>query len=219
MAELTQDSAKQKAQAQGRKQALEMLRAGKTPEEVAGALVKKGLSQKQAERIASRADDAVQAEISGRPARVCVQCGERVSRRAQFCDACGAKQPDEHDREFYRTQLEPNLVKGRKWIGAVAILYALGGIAFFLLTENPAVLIINLVLAAVQTGLWYWAKTNLLAAAVTALAIFVTVHLASAIIEPSSIFQGIVIKVVFVMVLAQTIRTAMEARSVSGAMA
>jgi hypothetical protein len=198
-----------------------MLRTGKTPDEVVARLVKRGMSEGDAAQLVERADDALQEELAGARGKKsidrCLQCGKPMAKRAQFCDGCGARVIDEHDRDWDRTQIAPHLEKGRKWIGAVAILYALGGVMFFVMTEDPMVLVVNLVLAAIQVGLWQWAKSSLLPAAVTALALFVTVHLASAIIEPESLVRGIIVKIIFITVLIQTIRAALEARSLQSA--
>jgi hypothetical protein len=203
------------------KTAQSMLRTGKTPDEVVARLVKRGMSEGDAAQLVERADDALQEELAGARGKKsidrCLQCGKPMAKRAQFCDGCGARVIDEHDRDWDRTQIAPHLEKGRKWIGAVAILYALGGVMFFVMTEDPMVLVVNLVLAAIQVGLWQWAKSSLLPAAVTALALFVTVHLASAIIEPESLVRGIIVKIIFITVLIQTIRAALEARSLQSA--
>ena len=195
---MAHDGSSQPKNGDPQKKALGMLRLGKAPDEVVSRLLKEGMTQAEAEALVERADDALQDELRrGTPPK--------------------AKALDGVDREWDRTQIEPQLEKGRKWIGAVAILYVLGGLMFFFLTQNTMVLVVNLVLAGIQAGLWLWAKQNLLPAAVTALVLFVTVHLASAVVDPSSLFQGIIVKVIFIVVLAQTIRTALEARALRGA--
>ena len=219
--EVAERARRREGLARARKTALRMLRSGKSTETVVAHLQGDGIDRKAAQRLVERVDDRLQEELHGgkRAEGGCAQCGEAMPADARFCEHCGAKVLDEHEQDWHRTQIEPHLVKGRKWIGAVAILYALGGIVVFALTENGLVMGVNFALALIQTGLWFWAKSSLLPAAVTSLVLFVTVHLASAVIDPSTIVSGIFIKVVFVMVLLQTIRAGLQVRSLRAARA
>lgn len=61
-------------------------------------------------------------------------------------------------------------------------------------------------------GLWVWAKKSVLPAILVALAVFATVHVASAIVAPKTIVQGIVIKIFAVIVLTKGVRAALAAR-------
>src|SRR5262245_30998569 len=134
MASTSIESKESTTQQQAWKTAQSMLRTGKAPDEVVARLVKKGMSEGDAVELVERADDALQNELAGARGKKsvdrCLQCGKPMAKRAQFCDGCGARVIDEHDREWDRTQIAPHLEKGRKWIGAVAILYALGGVMF-----------------------------------------------------------------------------------------
>lgn len=179
--------------------------------------VEAGISRKVAQRAVDRADDALQAQLDGRrTAPQCVQCQEPLARGAVYCDGCGARVPEKTDLEFHRTQIEPRLTKGRKWLGAMAILYAIGGIVYGVMLEDVAVGAVNLVLAGVQTGLWQWSTKSLLPAAVTSLVMFVTIHLLEAVVDPASLVRGLLIKVLFITGLVQTIRAALETRSLLG---
>ncbi|HMR09692.1 MAG TPA: hypothetical protein PKA88_28135, partial [Polyangiaceae bacterium] len=102
------------------------------------------------------------------------------------------------------------------WLGAMAILYAIGGIVYGGMLEDVAVGAVNLVLAGVQTGLWQWSTKSLLPAAVTSLVMFVTIHLLEAVVDPASLVRGLLIKVLFITGLVQTIRAALETRSLLG---
>ena len=63
-----------------------------------------------------------------------------------------------------------------------------------------------------MAGLWVWAKKSLLPAILVALAVFVTVHVASAIIDPKTIVQGIIIKIVALVALTRGVKAALAAR-------
>lgn len=73
-------------------------------------------------------------------------------------------------------------------------------------------LYINLALSLVYFGLWYWARQNPYMAALLALLLFVGVHAVSAIVEPSSLAQGILIKVLFVAALTRAVMAGHAAR-------
>lgn len=177
------------------------------------------------EELVQDADAALRAEQAGgvihdpyapwRPPkrrRYCIACDAELPEDDRFCEACGAAVLSESDEDRYRQQIEPALAKGRKWIAIVGALYIPGGLLFYATTEDPLVLWINFALALIHAGLWHWAKTNLLPAALTALVIFVTLHLADAVVDPSMLLRGVIIKVVFIVVLARAVSAGMEAR-------
>lgn len=53
---------------------------------------------------------------------------------------------------------------------------------------------IMVALAVIFLGLWWWAQTNAFGAALTALLLYATVTLVSALVEPESLLKGIIIK-------------------------
>ncbi len=79
-------------------------------------------------------------------------------------------------------------------------------------SEPRQILFLNILLAALMGGLWVWAKKSVLPAILVALAVFATVHVASAIVAPKTIVQGIVIKIFAVIVLTKGVRAALAAR-------
>lgn len=74
-------------------------------------------------------------------------------------------------------------------------------------------LVVNLVLAGVYFVLWLWAKRKPLPATVIALLLFVTTHVINAVLEPSTIYQGILIKILFTLALVRAIAAANEERT------
>lgn len=209
----TEKSERRERRKQARHKALKLLRDGLSPEQVTKRLLKGGLTEAEATRAVERADDRLQTELEETSRAACSQCGKPLAESATFCDACGTKVPDAATLHFHRTQIQPYLIKGRKWLGAMCILYALGGILFGVVMESMLVLAINMVLAGIQFGLWQWSKKNLLPAAITSLVLFVTLHLVDAVADPASLARGILVKVLFVIALAQAIRAGLEARA------
>jgi hypothetical protein len=79
-------------------------------------------------------------------------------------------------------------------------------------------LVVNIGLAFVYFGMWIWAKRNALAATVTALLLFITVIGVNAVYEPSSLAQGIIVKIFFIAALAKAISAAQEERRIQAQM-
>lgn len=79
-------------------------------------------------------------------------------------------------------------------------------------SEPRQLLFLNVFLAALMGGLWLWAKKSVLPAMLVALAVFATVHVASAIIDPKTIIQGIYIKIFAIVMLTRGVRAALSAR-------
>lgn len=80
-------------------------------------------------------------------------------------------------------------------------------------------LVVNTALAVIYFGLWIWAKRNVFAAALTALLIFITVVVVSALLEPASLLQGILIKILVVIGLSSAVSAGYRARKLSGKLA
>jgi len=79
--------------------------------------------------------------------------------------------------------------------------------------EPYQILIVNLVLAAIMGGLWVWARRAPLPAIACALALFVVVQLVSAVVDPSSIVKGILIKLIALAALGKGLKAALDARA------
>jgi len=81
--------------------------------------------------------------------------------------------------------------------------------------EPWGVLIVNLILAIVMTILAFWGKRAPLAATLVALATYAVVVVTNAIISPASIGQGVVIKIMVVLLLYRGISGALALRTAS----
>jgi hypothetical protein len=79
--------------------------------------------------------------------------------------------------------------------------------------EPYRVLIVSLILAGLMAVLWIWARREPLPAIGCALALFVVVQVVGGVIEPSSIYQGIFIKVLALAALGKGLKAALAARA------
>ncbi len=78
-------------------------------------------------------------------------------------------------------------------------------------------LVVNVALSIIYFGLWFWAKKNPYAASLVALLLFLTVIVISAVYEPSTLYQGILIKILFIAALAKAVTAGREERRMLGA--
>jgi len=85
----------------------------------------------------------------------------------------------------------------------------------FLVLMNSAdtiTTVVMVVIAALFFGLWAWAKHNPLAAAIAGLVVFVSLHLADAIADPTALLRGVVLKIVVVVMLVRAISAGIKHR-------
>jgi uncharacterized membrane protein len=74
------------------------------------------------------------------------------------------------------------------------------------------VLGLNLLLALVMAGLWMWSKRTLLPAIIAALGIYVAVQVASALYDPATLAQGVILKVLVIVALVKGVQSALAAQ-------
>lgn len=155
----------------------------------------------------------------------CPQCQAAMPATERFCGDCGL------DREAYlagEALSGPALASARRWILAVAVLMSIGTLILYMqLGEHAAAQGISdfesLRLYAVAPvaaltlcffGLWLWARKQPFAAAVVALALFVTLQVVNTILDPSTLVQGLIFKVIVTCVLIGAVRAGLQAQRV-----
>lgn len=77
-------------------------------------------------------------------------------------------------------------------------------------------LVVNVALSVIYFGLWFWAKKNAYAASLVALLLFLTVIVISAVYEPSTLYQGVLIKILFIAALVKAVTAGREERRMLG---
>lgn len=77
-------------------------------------------------------------------------------------------------------------------------------------------LVVNIGLSVIYLGLWFWAKSNPYAAALVALLLFLTVIVISAVYEPATLAQGILVKILFIAALGKAVVSGREERRILG---
>jgi hypothetical protein len=191
----------------------------------------------------------------------CQSCQNPLRIGDQHCSGCG-RAVTEQDRAILQERLESSDYnahqRGKKvrdaarWIGALAILFAVSGVLMFAFQfsqvdralanlnqfqddeqlapidgknytaaelraavqrEPYQILIVNLIVAALMGGLWMWGKRAPLPAIACAFALFLVVHVGSAMVDPKTIAQGLLIKIIAIVVLAKGLKSALEVRA------
>lgn len=188
----------------------------------------------------------------------CGACPAQLRVNDEVCSGCGrqvttGERATLHQLDYQGMLREAKVRDGSKWIGVLAILFAVSGVLMFFLTQSQAnealahlrqfddgavlqpingktytagelralvqrepnqVLVVNLLVAGLMTVLWVWARRAPLPAIACAFALFLVVHVGSAMIDPSSIPKGILIKVLAIVILGKGLKAAVEARAV-----
>jgi hypothetical protein len=91
------------------------------------------------------------------------------------------------------------------------VTYTAGELRKRVIWEHRGVLVVNLLLAAIMVVLAWWSKQRALPAILIATAIFVTVQVTAAIVDPKTLMQGLVLKAIVVAVLVKGIKGALSA--------
>jgi hypothetical protein len=75
------------------------------------------------------------------------------------------------------------------------------------------IFIVNLALGAIMLALYFWAQSAPLPAVLVATCVYVMVQVVGAVLDPTSLTKGIIIKVLAIVVLFSGIRAALEQRN------
>jgi len=91
--------------------------------------------------------------------------------------------------------------------------YTVGELRKQLVWEPWGVLIVNFILAAVMAGLAIWAKRSPLPAVIVATATYLVVVVANAMVDPATIAQGWIVKILVIAYLIKGIKAALALRT------
>lgn len=160
----------------------------------------------------------------------CPHCHNQVPEADTFCQQCGypVRGTEEQINEFNyqigykQMQLDDShtgVRKGRNSLYVVAGIFALYGLIYYAMNDQAqdaiALLVTNIVLAVVFLMLGYWSMKKPIAALISGLSLFVAIHLLNAIVDPMTLVQGILIKVLVIVYLVRALQSAFEAQKIS----
>lgn len=170
----------------------------------------------------------------------CPHCRAVNPPGAQFCGACGKALPSaEHGgprvltpqdlasikagQQLQSEELARQVKKASGALLAVAVLQTFFGAVLLLMNQGGASAIRNIPLTPAAFigifgvgilffGLYLWARRSPFPAAICGLVIFVTVHALDALADPRTILQGILVKIIVIVVLARAVSAGVKHR-------
>ena len=153
----------------------------------------------------------------------CSNCRTVLTMEDTFCGKCGfPERGTEEEQRDYRLKISSRkrLLMGanKKVKDAKIALYVLAGlnvvvgIIYWASSDDFASLISSLVLAVIYLLLVAWSDKQPFAAILTGFIIYITIQLLAAVVEPTSLFSGIIIKVIIISVFIKGIKSAREAQ-------
>ena len=96
------------------------------------------------------------------------------------------------------------------------VVYTVAELRSLVVWESRSILAINLALAAAMVGLFFWAKKAPFPAIVAAAAVYAAVIVSNAVIDPATLLQGVVMKIIIVSFLARGIKSELHLRARAG---
>ncbi len=118
-------------------------------------------------------------------------------------------------KEFSLEGYDKSIKNARMALFVVAGLQLLFGIIMGLIQGGEMdlyIIVFSIVVAAIFIGLGLWTKSKPYTAIVTGLIVFICLHLIDAIYDPSSIKNGIIMKILVIVYLVKSINDAKEAQ-------
>lgn len=144
----------------------------------------------------------------------CWKCGREAKLSVAFCESCGARLKADLAVDAAVPGLTAAGVHkaGRdaaKALLAVAVLQVVFGAVMIYgtntLPPTPPVFFTVFGIGAAFFGLFLWARRNPFPAAVVGLVLFVSVHLFEAVMDPHSLYRGLIMKAIVIVVLARAV--------------
>ncbi|MEM1211635.1 MAG: zinc ribbon domain-containing protein [Planctomycetota bacterium] len=166
--------------------------------------------------------------MSGLP---CPHCDAFVQSRDTFCTECGKAVGTSSfsgptltdDKSLGRSsvgkelQSDAMLKKAKSASGALLAVAILQLVALAVLAgllpagpDKNLVLVVVGAISAVYWGLWWWSRSSPFPAALTGLIVYLTMLGVGAALDPSTLFQGILIKVIIVVVLVRAVQAGLQ---------
>ncbi|AYL95979.1 zinc ribbon domain-containing protein [Mucilaginibacter celer] len=163
------------------------------------------------------------------PAERCTYCNTEIKAEDTFCTQCGypVKGTETEQNHFIseREIQEIDLFTYNKSLRqATNTLYYLSGIFVFaaliyfgLHKDDPdvvAVVITNIIMAAIFLVLGSYSKRKPLACLVSGLSLYVIVQVLNAVVSPTSLLQGILVKIIIIGYMIRGIKSAMDVEKI-----
>jgi len=151
----------------------------------------------------------------------CSQCEAQINPNQVFCSICGFPEQgsDSEKSKFHANRVmkkrkvddaNKRIKSARNGLFVVSALSFVGGLFYFFAYDDMGALVVSAILSLIYLGLGYWAQEKPLVALVLGLTVYITTIALSSIIDPSTLFKGIIIKMVIIYYLVKGVNSALE---------
>ena len=162
-------------------------------------------------------------DSSEQSAIICENCNTSFNVVQKFCSTCGFPiGGNEDEKRSFRlivssrkrllSDANKQVKNAKNIIYALAGIFLISGLFLGLANDDFGGMIVNLVLCLLYLILATWAGKNAFGAILTGFIVYITVQLLNAFVEPATLFQGIILKIVFIGAFIKGIQSALEAK-------
>lgn len=155
------------------------------------------------------------------PRILCSQCETEINSETKFCTNCGyPENGDEKEKALFhankvmkksQTKDDQKKIKSaRNTLYWIAGIFFVSGLFLFFVSKDIPTLIFSAILAAIFLVLAYWSQHKPFAALLSALLLYIMVIALNAIVEPMTIFKGVLVKVIILSFLIKGVYSASQ---------
>lgn len=155
----------------------------------------------------------------------CPCCNNKHESDDLFCNGCGFPlKGTQQEQDFFYSErnakeidlsdLNNNVESARKslyWIAGLSVISFFVG---YFTAKNEqdkfAILFTSVILIGAFLAFGVWSKTKPTAAMISGLSLYVIIHVINAIVDPVTIFSGIILKMIIIVYLIKGIRSVLE---------
>jgi hypothetical protein len=157
----------------------------------------------------------------------CENCSATVPNSQKFCSQCSfpANGSDSEKQSFrlhvssrkrFLSDAEDKIKSSKYIMFGLAGLFLIVGLVLGFGADDFEGMIINIFCCIVYLILAAWCTKNPFGATLTALIIYATLMIVNAFVEPTSLYSGIILKIIIISALVKGIRSAQEAQKYLG---
>lgn len=152
----------------------------------------------------------------------CSFCDTAMEENQAFCVSCGfpEKGTKQEQSKFHADRIlnmrksseaRGGITSARNILFIIAALKMLWGVVFFfLLDKDSEVLITYTILAIIYLVLGYWSQKKPLVALILGLLVYITIIVLGVILDPTTIFSAVIIRILVIVYLAKGIHAALH---------
>lgn len=152
---------------------------------------------------------------------LCSQCSTEITEASKFCTYCGfPENGDEKEKAIFHAKraMKKNQIKdahkkinsARNTLYWMAGLFFITGLFIFFTVDDMATLIASTILAIIYLVLAYWSQKKPFAALLSALLLYLMVIAVNAIVDPTTLYKGILIKIIILSFLMKGISSSYQ---------